>query len=178
MIDDRKRVTVRIAGINYQLAAAENEDYIRALAIQADEMIRRVQQSNPYLNQTMATVLALVNALDENGQSDFLSHQAVRQRDEAERKLTEARTELNHLREQNWDMKKDLLKMQGLLSEFEKHLEKLQDPEPEADEELESVEMTAIEAVDATLDFEEIDPEDAVPPPLNAYQQSRLEDFI
>lgn len=170
MKDERKRVSVRIAGINYQLAAAENEDYLRQLAVQADEMIRRVQQANPYLNQTMATVLALVNALDENGQADHQSHEAVHQRDEAERKLTEARAELNKLREQNWDMKKDLLKMQGLLAEFEQHLEKLQASEPETSAEADTnlfEEETADEA-----------DEETAPPSLNAYQQARLEDFL
>lgn len=169
MADQRKRVSVRIAGVAYQLAAAENEDYIRQLAIQADEMIRRVQQTNPYLNQTMATVLALVNALDENGQSGNQSLQAIRQRDAAERQLAETRAELNRLREQNWDMKKDLLKMQSLLAEFEQHLEKMHEQAPETES--------------PDLDFEldpsdETDPEEAAPPSLNAYQQSCLEDFI
>ncbi|MDD2534834.1 MAG: cell division protein ZapA [Eubacteriales bacterium] len=150
MAESRKHVQVRIAGVNYQLAASENEDYIRALAIQADEMIRRVQQANPYLNQTMSIVLALVNALDEFGQAGYQSSLAIQARDAAERSLLESKTELNRLREQNWDMKKDLLNMQSLLAEFEQHLENMSNP----------------------------DPEDATPPPIHDYQQSRLEDFI
>ncbi len=65
MPDTVKRVNVRIAGVAYQLAATEDETHIRKMAAQADEMIRQVLLASPHLSQSMATILALVNAMDE-----------------------------------------------------------------------------------------------------------------
>lgn len=129
MADETKRVHVRIANVAYQLAANENETHIRQMAANADEMIRRVLQSSPQLSQGMATVLALVNAMDE---ISLLSSQAEierRQRESLERQLVETKVELSRIREQNWEMKKDMLKMQNLLAEFEQHLDKLKHSE-------------------------------------------------
>ena len=129
MADQTKRVHVRIANVAYQLAATENENYIRQMAAKADEMIRRVQQNSPQLSQNMATVLALVNAMDEISQTSSQAEIAQRQRDSLERQLAETKVELSRMREQNWEMKKDMLKMQNLLAEFEHHLEKLKQSE-------------------------------------------------
>ena len=129
MADEIKRVHVRIANVAYQLAASENENYIRQMAVKADEMIRRVLQSSPQLSQNMATVLALVNAMDEISQNTSQVESALRQRDSLERQLAETKTELSRMREQNWEMKKDMLRMQNLLSEFEQHLDKIKQSE-------------------------------------------------
>ncbi len=129
LADETKKVHVRIANVAYQLAANENETYIRQMAAKADEMIRRVLQSSPQLSQNMATVLALVNAMDEISQINSQAEIAQRQRDSLERQLAETKSELSRMREQNWEMKKDMLKMQNLLVEFEHHLEKLKQSE-------------------------------------------------
>jgi cell division protein ZapA (FtsZ GTPase activity inhibitor) len=196
LADQTKRVHVRIANVAYQLAATENENYIRQMAAKADEMIRRVQQNSPQLSQNMATVLALVNAMDEISQTSNQAEIAQRQRDSLERQLAETKVELSRMREQNWEMKKDMLKMQNLLAEFEHHLEKLKQseidtlgkpkpvvavPEIIEDDDYENDENEE----DGLLgeDFEPVDNLatqliDTAPPSLQSYQQSCLEDFI
>jgi cell division protein ZapA (FtsZ GTPase activity inhibitor) len=196
LADQTKRVHVRIANVAYQLAATENENYIRQMAAKADEMIRRVQQNSPQLSQNMATVLALVNAMDEISQTSSQAEIAQRQRDSLERQLAETKVELSRMREQNWEMKKDMLKMQNLLAEFEHHLEKLKQseidtlgkpkpvvavPEIIEDDDYENDENEE----DGLLgeDFEPVDNLatqliDTAPPSLQSYQQSCLEDFI
>jgi cell division protein ZapA (FtsZ GTPase activity inhibitor) len=114
-----KRIHVRIGGMSYQLVSSENEAYTRQIALKADEMIRRVMQNNPQLTLGMSTVLALVNTLDElarvGGQMGALENQ----RQESDRQAADLRKELARMREQNWEMKKELLRVNSLLKEYE-----------------------------------------------------------
>ena len=65
MAEEIKKIYARIGGMSYHLVTSENELYTRQIAAKADEMINRVMQNNPHLSQNMATILALVNAVDE-----------------------------------------------------------------------------------------------------------------
>ena len=136
MADKIKRIQVRIGSLSYSLITGEDELYTRQIAGRADEMIRRVMQNNPQLSQNMATVLALVNAIDD------LNHLAERsQRSEARLKeIDEAsgdlRQELQRLREQNWDLKKDLLDARNECRVYQQTLKEAAEtaivpPEPE-----------------------------------------------
>lgn len=172
--DPLTHVQVTIAGITYQLVARENEANIRQLAVRADDMIRKVHQANPQLTQNMATVLSLVNALDELRQAESLAESARDQRNTLERHLAETTAELSKKREQNWDLKKDLLKMQRLLADFEQHLDKIKqsDLQMAMDSNSDALEN------EAESEPDQVDGADGVPPTLQTYQQSRLEDYI
>src|SRR5512133_99571 len=100
--------------MSYQLVSAENENYTRQIAAKADEMIRRVMQNNPQLSQNMSTVLAFVNTLDELAKAFQHMNALDSQRQESDRQSGEMRKELARLREQNWEMKKELLRVNGL----------------------------------------------------------------
>jgi cell division protein ZapA (FtsZ GTPase activity inhibitor) len=119
LADEIKRISVRIGGVSYQLVSAENEVYTRQIAMKADEMIRRVMQSNPQLSLNMSAILALVNSLDEL--TKIFQHMSGLdgQRQESEKQLAEIRKELMRLREQNWEMKKELLRLNSLCQEYE-----------------------------------------------------------
>lgn len=109
------KISVRIGGMSYNLVSSESESYTRQVAARADEMIRRVASSNPQLSQHMATVLALTNAVDETMRLSRHQTLAEQQRDTAELKTTELRTELAREREVNWELKKELLHLRTLL---------------------------------------------------------------
>jgi cell division protein ZapA (FtsZ GTPase activity inhibitor) len=114
-----KRISVRIGGICYQLVSAENEAYTHQIAAKADEMIRRVMQNNPQLSLNMAAILALVNSLDELARTYQQHHVLESQKLDAEKQSGEARKELMRLREQNWDMKKEILRLNALQRDYE-----------------------------------------------------------
>jgi hypothetical protein len=82
-------------------------------------MIRRVMQNNPQLSLNMSTVLALVNAMDELNKSYQQLSLHDQHRLDADRQSGEIRTELMRMREQNWEMKKELLRLNALVKEYE-----------------------------------------------------------
>lgn len=161
------RIHVKIAGIGYQLVASGKDDDIRLLAAQTDEIIQRVQKANPQLSQNMATVLALVNALDEVNATARQLDIVQTQRDTLEQRLTETQTELLRIREQNWDMRKDLLTMQRLLRDVEQHLDTLRKDQPNAPANIAD-----------PADPPEADDSDSALPLLQEYQQYSLEDYL
>ena len=119
LADAIKRITVRIGGMNYQLVSAENEQYTRQIAAKADEMIHRVMQNNPQLSLNMAAVLALVNAKDEICRISQQFSVLENQRAESERQQADTRRELSRMREQNWEMKKEILRLGALCRDYE-----------------------------------------------------------
>ncbi len=123
LADEIKRINVRIGGMSYQLVSAENENYTRQIAVKADEMIRRVMQNNPQLSLNMSTILALVNALDELSRIYQQLNTADAQRHDTENQASEGRKELMRLREQNWEMKKEILRLNALCKDYEALLE-------------------------------------------------------
>jgi len=124
MADENKKISVRIGGIYYQLVSAEDEKYTRQIAARADEMIRRVMQVNPQLSQNMSAVLSLVNALDELMRVRQQFAGLDEQRQQFDRQLSDVRNELMRMREQNWEMKKEILRLNNLCHDYETLLQK------------------------------------------------------
>lgn len=124
MPDAINKISVRIGGIYYQLVSAEDEKYTRQIAVRADEMIRRVMQANPQLSQNMAAVLSLVNVLDEMARLRQQYAVLDEQRQQHDRQLGEARSELMRMRDQNWEMKKEILRLNSLCHDYESLLQK------------------------------------------------------
>ena len=124
MADENKKISVRIGGIYYQLVSAEDEKYTRQIAARADEMIRRVMQVNPQLSQNMSAVLSLVNALDELMRVRQQFTGLDEQRQQFDRQLSDVRNELMRMREQNWEMKKEILRLNNLCHDYETLLQK------------------------------------------------------
>jgi len=205
--DTVKRVNVRIAGVAYQLAATEDETHIRKMAAQADEMIRQVLLASPHLSQSMATILALVNAMDEVNKFRRQSETLQKEKDSLTQQTQLLKTELDRVREQNWDMRKDQLHMQRLIAEYEKRFEQIlaaaeaqekvdapanrgdgetdnetdnldDGSEPIPDSEPEPIPEPETESTPES-DSESEGPHLVhVPLTLAGYQQSRLEDYI
>ena len=201
MPDTVKRVNVRIAGVAYQLAATEDETHIRKMAAQADEMIRQVLLASPHLSQSMATILALVNAMDEVNKFRRQSETLQKEKDSLTQQTQQFKTELDRVREQNWDMRKDQLHMQRLIAEYEKRFEQIL-ADAEAQEKVDAPAKLNDDETDHVDDEPKPGPDsqpdpipDSEPSPdfdsepevphlahlpltLAGYQQSRLEDYI
>ncbi len=124
MADEVKRVQVRIGSITYSLVSAEDEQYTRKVGTRADEMIQRVMQSNPQLSQQQATVLALVNAVDDLTRAYEKVRSEDNRQQQTDRQISEIRHELQRQREHNWEMKKEILALRQVCSEYEAELAK------------------------------------------------------
>jgi len=116
------KVSVHIAGMQYRLVAPDKkgESYVRAIAEKADQLIMQIQKNAPGMSMTSITVLSLVNVMDELQQKDM----QIRELNE---KLTQASTaqeadkaNFTHLREINWELKKEVLRLQSVIDSYEK----------------------------------------------------------
>ncbi len=119
MADEIRRIQVHIGSLSYSLITGEDEQYTRRIAARADEMIRRVMQNNPQLSQSMSTVLALVNAVDDLNRLAERSNRYETRLKEIDEVSGDLRQELQRLREQNWELKKDLLDARNACRELE-----------------------------------------------------------
>ena len=117
-----RAVSVHVAGMQYRLITADEdgEANIRRTAERAEQMIHKVQAASPGMTLTSVTVLALLNAVDELFQSET-AVRAVQQETESLRTAQAAdKTNFNRLREINWDLKKEILRLQKVIEGYEK----------------------------------------------------------
>ncbi|HZJ91439.1 MAG TPA: cell division protein ZapA [Oscillospiraceae bacterium] len=119
MKSPRKRIKVRIGKMTYSLSADDDVEQMRDIAATADAMIEQVSRQSPGLNETSASVLALVNAVSMMQDAYEKTRIAYLSRDEALDAKEEVKAELSRLREQFWSMKKDLLYYRNLCDVYE-----------------------------------------------------------
>lgn len=119
MKSPRKRIKVRIGKMTYSLSADDDVEQMRDIAATADAMIEQVSKQSPGLNETSASVLALVNAVSMMQDAYEKTRIAYLNRDEALDAKEEVKAELSRLREQFWSMKKDLLYYRNLCDVYE-----------------------------------------------------------
>ena len=118
----KRPVSVHIAGMQYRLIASDEdgEVYIRKTAERAEQMIHKVQAVSPGMTLTSVTVLALLNAVDEL----FRCESAVREIEQEAISLRTAqtadKTNFSRLREINWELKKEILRLQKVIDAYEK----------------------------------------------------------
>ena len=115
------RVTVHIAGMQYRLVAADHEQeaYIREIAMKAEQLIQHVQSNMPGLSMTSVTVLALVNALDESSKYEAEILDLKEKLEAFDQSQVKMRENYTHLREINWELKKEVLRLQSVIDEAE-----------------------------------------------------------
>ncbi len=117
-----ERVRVRIGKMTYQLTATDDPQKMRDIAATANAMMEQVAKRQPQLNQISQAVLALVNAVGMMQEAHEKRQEAYDSRDLAERTSEEIRAELTRLREQFWQMKKELLYYRNLCEIYETKL--------------------------------------------------------
>ena len=125
MKSPRKRIKVRIGKMTYSLSADDDVEQMRDIAATADAMIEQVSKQSPGLNETSASVLALVNAVSMMQDAYERTRLAYAERDMALEAKDELKAELSRLREQFWSMKKDLLYYRNLCDVYESKLAEL-----------------------------------------------------
>lgn len=118
----RKRIKVRIGKMTYSLSADDDVEQMRDIAATADAMIEQVSKQSPGLNETSASVLALVNAVSMMQDAYEKTRIAYAKRDEAIAAKDEVKAELSRVREQFWSIKKDLLYYRNLCDAYESKL--------------------------------------------------------
>ena len=129
--DRHTHVSVHIAGMQYRLISPdkEGEAYVREIAGKADQLILQIQKNAPGMSMTSVTVLALVNAIDELHQKDVriseLEHEITKYSVAAETD----KSNYMHLRETNWELKKEVLRLQAVIDEYENSAEDEFEPE-------------------------------------------------
>ena len=119
MDDTPQYVNVRIGRMTYRLSTGGNLQKTYDVAATANAMMNQVNQRHPNLNQVSQAILALVNAIGlMEGFHEELKL-AFNERDLARMNVEELKAELNRLREQFWEMKKDLLYYKNLSEAYE-----------------------------------------------------------
>lgn len=125
MQGSEEKISVKIGSMSYQIRAKEDAYYMREIARRADEMIRNIRKTNPQLNGPTATVLALVNAVDQLEKLRQGGSVVRQAQDHLKEALEEGMAERLHLREKCWELKKDLLYYRNLCEIYEERLAQL-----------------------------------------------------
>jgi len=94
-----RKIEIRIGAGQYSLVTGDDEAYARRVATQADQLVRRILQSNTSLNQPSALVLGLVNSVDESLRLEMQVEVLEGRLAEAESRIAEARTEMLRFKE-------------------------------------------------------------------------------
>ena len=115
-----KRIEVRIGGTHYTLLSGDDETYSRRVAAQADQLVRRILQSNPSLNQTSALVLGLVNAVDENLRLSTQVEVMESRLADFEGRVAESRSEMLRYKERMDAVNTEILRLRTALDKAEK----------------------------------------------------------
>ncbi len=178
MAEAIKKCTVRIGGVFYQLVTRENEQYTRQIAAHADEMIQRIMAENEHLNQTMATVLSLVNVLDDLMQSKKEQQVLEKGLLEAEGRAAIAKRDLDKAREDYWELKKEMLALAEQNQDYLAQIKLLAQPE-EAEPEPAKEPVLYEEAGEDLPDLVELAlADEAAQKEQERLQQTNLEDYL
>ena len=115
------RVSVHIAGMQYRLVAPDKqgEVYVREIAEKADQLITQIQKNAPGMSMTSITVLSLVNVLDELHQKDLRIGDLELEVSKVSVNTETDKANYMHLREINWELKKEVLRLQAVIDEYE-----------------------------------------------------------
>jgi cell division protein ZapA (FtsZ GTPase activity inhibitor) len=115
------RVSVHIAGMQYLLIAPDNggEAYVHEIAERAEQMISQIQKNAPGMSMTSVTVLALVNAIDEWLQKEKRIIELENELSSVDISRENDKVNYIHLREINWELKKEVLRLQSLIDQYE-----------------------------------------------------------
>ena len=115
------RVSVHIAGMQYRLVAPdkEGEVYVRAIADKADQLIMQIQKSTSGMSMMSITVLSLVNVMDELYQKDLRIKELEHELSKVAAATETDKSNYMHLREINWELKKEVLRLQSMIDAYE-----------------------------------------------------------
>lgn len=122
---DRKRLSLRIGNMNYSFQANEDPDYMRDVAAKADEIFQTFKSSYPGMSDLSVAILSLVNAIDLYEKLKAGGELAAEEREKLHRALDESHAECLRMREQSWELKKDLMYYRNLCEIYEERLSEI-----------------------------------------------------
>lgn len=123
------KYNVYIAGISYQLLSNETEEYVREIAGYADNAISKIINSNKTLSVSQATVLAMLNFMDMLKKAELQLEDVKYKLSEISDKELKMQTGINSLREENFEMKKEVLRLNELNKQLELEIASLRQQE-------------------------------------------------
>ncbi len=109
-----KKYNVNIAGISYQLVSVEPEEYVRQIASLADLTINKILNSNASLSVSQATILAMVNFIDTLNKTEKRLNDCESKLSGIVEKEVKMKTDFDKLRESNFEIKKEVLRLNEL----------------------------------------------------------------
>lgn len=122
-MNEKKKMNVRINGVEYTIISNENEDYVHKIAIFLDRKMNEISSANSRLSTAMVAVLAAINVADDffktTNDADSLKSQVLSYADELSKKtamLLEAQKENEALKAQIQRLQIEIAKKDARLS--------------------------------------------------------------
>ena len=119
---DRQRMSLRIGNMYYSFQSSEDPEYMREIARKADELFQLFKANYPGMNDLSVAVLALVNAVDACEKIKAGGNAVEIEQAQLQEKLDESKAECLRIRENLWEMKKELLYYRNLCEIYEERL--------------------------------------------------------
>jgi len=168
-----KKISVSIGGISYQLVSRENETYTREIARKADETIRQIVQQHPSLSTMQAIILSMVNTIDAltkisesfeevKKEVETIESKSAKEMENLKFKMTKAQHELFLLRDTDFELKKEVLRINELNKQLELEIASLRQKKMNSDSSL----------------FQGMDPDTELENAVIAFSEAGLENGI
>jgi len=105
ILDEKNKVTVRIAGNEYVLTGTESPEYIQKIALFVDRKVLEVTRKNHLLSTSMASVLAAVNMADDMYRASEELKNISSDLSELKKKYQELKEEAQRIKAENAKLK-------------------------------------------------------------------------
>lgn len=115
-------IRVKIGGMYYRIVSDDDAEYVQKIARKANELLAEMRRDHSGLNDVAIAALALLNALDYCEQLQAKDGAADQYRQDMAEAMEKLEAERMRLREQLWEMKKDLLYYRNLCDLYEDKL--------------------------------------------------------
>ncbi len=116
-------ITVKVGSMYYRITAEDDPDYVRRVAKEANDLLGEVKGRHPGLSDVAAAVLALLNSIDRGWKLQSDDRETLEDLSRLQADLEESQAEVLRLREQVWNIKKDLLYYRNLCDMYEERLQ-------------------------------------------------------
>ena len=114
--------TIKIGSMYYRISSDEDADYVNLIAKRANELLAEIKSKHNGLSDAAAAVLALLNALDQCYHLEHKDSGVYQELTQCQQQLAQAEAEHLRLREELWELKKDLLYYRNLCEVYEEKL--------------------------------------------------------
>jgi len=100
-MDEKNKVTVKIAGNEYVLCGTESPEYIQRIALMVDRKIQDITRKNNLLSTSMASILTAINMADEMVKAQEAQSKTEFELKELKKRLQELKEDLSRYKQEN-----------------------------------------------------------------------------